>query len=208
MHSEPDIRLNGQRLSVNAEHKFFGLILDNKLTFVPHIKYLKTKCLKAMNVIIKVLSRTTWGSDRKCLMNLYRSLIRTRLDYGAIVYQSATQSALKMLDPVHHSGIRLSTGAFRTSPVESLYVESNEWSLHLQRTYMSFIYFLKVKADKRHPSYSTINDLSSSILFQNRPSMRQPFSVRLKGLAEETAVSLEHSLMAPVAYPHRGSGRL
>lgn len=89
-----------------------------KLTFVPHIKYIKEKCMKTMN-ILKVLSRTSWGSDRKCLMSLYKSLIRTRLDYGAIVYQSATSTALKMLDSVYHPGMCLSTyGGFLYKPRE------------------------------------------------------------------------------------------
>ena len=36
---------------------------------------------------------------------------------------------LRSLDPVHNQGIRLSTGAFRTSPTNSLYAESGELSL-------------------------------------------------------------------------------
>uniref|UniRef100_A0A6G5A9V6 Putative tick transposon n=1 Tax=Rhipicephalus microplus TaxID=6941 RepID=A0A6G5A9V6_RHIMP len=208
LHPDPELVVKGERLPVNTEHKFLGIILDAKLTFVPHIKHLKNKCLKTMN-ILKVLSRTTWGSDRKCLMNLYRSLIRSRLEYGAIVYHSATPSALKMLDPVHHQGIRLSTGAFRTSPVESLYVESDEWSLHLQRTYSSFIYFLKVNANSEQPAYSTINDLSSSQLFYNRPAMARPFSLRVRDLAEETDVPLlEYHLSPPLCGSRHGSGRL
>lgn len=200
LHPDPGIYLQGQRLSVKTEHKFLGVILDAKLTFVSYIKYLRNKCMTTIN-ILKVLSRTTWGSDRKCLLNLYKSLVRTRMDYGAIVYQSATPSTLKMLDPVHHLGIRLCTGAFRTSPVESLYVEANEWSLQLQRSYMSFLYYLKVNADKEHPSYFTINDLSSSALFCNRPSVRQPYSLRVRSLAEETGVPLlEQCLMAPAAH--------
>ena len=38
-----------------------------------------------------------------------------------------------MLDTVHHQGLRLALGAFRTSPVESLYVEAEEPSLYLRR---------------------------------------------------------------------------
>lgn len=135
-------------------------------------------------------------------MIVYKSLIRTCLNYGAIVYQSAIPSALKILNPVDNLGIRLSTGAFRTSPVESLYVESSEWSLHLQRSDMSFWYYLKVNSDKAHPTHTTINDLSSSVLFDNRPSVRRPFSFRRRGLAEETGVPLfQNCLIAPATYP-------
>ena len=38
---------------------------------------------------------------------LYRSLIRSKLDYGCIVYGSARKSYLQMLDPIHNQGLRL-----------------------------------------------------------------------------------------------------
>ena len=155
---DPNIKLNGQQLRTNTEHKFLGIILDSKLTFTPHIKHLKEKCTKTMN-ILKVLSHLSWGSDRTCLLNLYRSLIQSRLDYGAIIYQSAAPNVLKMLDPVHHLGIRIATGAFRTSPIESLYVELNKWALHLQRAYCSFTYFSEVNANSERPTHAVINEV-------------------------------------------------
>ncbi|XP_075557960.1 uncharacterized protein LOC142590020 isoform X4 [Dermacentor variabilis] len=45
------------------------------------------------------------------------------------------------------TGIYLTTGAFRTSPVESHYVESNKLSLRLQRPYSSVTYYLKWARD-------------------------------------------------------------
>ena len=96
---------------------------DNKLTFIPHIKALKAKCSIALDILI-VLSSSDWEGDRTVLLNFYRSLIRSKLDYGSIVYGSARKSYLKSSDTIHHQGLGL--GALRTSPVESLYAESNE----------------------------------------------------------------------------------
>ena len=98
---------------------------------------MKVKCLKSLN-ILKVLSHTTWGADRTTLLQLYRSLIRSKLDYGSIVYGSARKSYLAMLDPIHHQGLRLALGAFRTSPTASLYVEADEPSLNTRRE--NFLY--------------------------------------------------------------------
>ena len=194
---DPSIDISGERLSVSSEHKFLGIILDSKLTFIAHLKHIKAKCLKAMNVL-KLLARTAWGSDRRCLLSLYKSLVGSRLDYGAVVYQSASPSSLKMLDPVHNLGIRLATGAFRTSPVESLYVESDEWPLYLQRTYSSLKYFLKVNAYPQHPCYKVINDTTCTTLYQNRRTAREPFSLRVRSLCHLMDVGLlEHRLMAP-----------
>ena len=53
----------------------FWVLFDKKLTFIPHIKALKTKCLKSLDVL-KVLSNTSWGGGRSVLLNLYRSLVR------------------------------------------------------------------------------------------------------------------------------------
>ena len=132
VHGDPELYLYGSLIPVVEDFKFLGIIFDRKLSFIPHIKYLKAKCLKALN-LLKVLSHTNWGADRTVLLQLYRSLIRSKLDYGSIVYGSARKSYLMMLDTVHHQGLRLALGAFRTSPVESLYVEAEEPSLYLRR---------------------------------------------------------------------------
>ena len=84
-HEDPVLTLYESPIPVLQEYKYFGLIFDKKLSFSPHIKYLKAKCLKSLN-IMKVLSHTTWGADRTTLLQLYRSLIRSKLDYGSIVY--------------------------------------------------------------------------------------------------------------------------
>ncbi|GFR29460.1 RNA-directed DNA polymerase from mobile element jockey [Trichonephila clavata] len=94
------------------------------------------KC-QALN-ILKVLANTCWEADLTSLLRLYRALIRSKLDYGSVVYSSACKSLLKILDPVHHQGLRLCLGAFRTSPVESLYAEAYEPPLDLRRNLYDF----------------------------------------------------------------------
>lgn len=78
--------------------------------------------------ILKVLTKTKWGADSNVLLRLYRVLIRSRLDYGSIVYGLTRISYTKALDTIHHQGIRLALGAFRTTPIQSLYIEAGESS--------------------------------------------------------------------------------
>ena len=130
VHNDPELYLYGSIIQVAKVLNFLGVLFDRKLSFIPYIKYLKAKCLKALN-LLKVLSHTDWGADRTVLLLLYRSLIRSKLDYGSIVYGSARQSYISSLVTVHHQGLRLVLGAFRTSPVESLFVEAEEPSLYL-----------------------------------------------------------------------------
>ena len=152
---DPVLKLDNDHIQFVKEAKFLGLIWDTKLTFEPHIKYLKALCQKSLN-ILKVLSRTEWGADRTTLLKLYRSLVRSNLDYGGLVYGSASKTALAKLDPVHNQGLRLSLGAFRSSPVESLYVEAHEPPLEIRREKVALQYTIKLKANPGNPAYDVV----------------------------------------------------
>ena len=145
-HDDPVLTLDGQPIPVVEETKFLGVIFDKKLTFISHIKKLKAKCQKALN-LLRVVAHTDWGADRKILLNLYRTIVRSKLDYGCIVYGSARPSYLKTFDTIHHQGIRLALGAFRTSPAESLLVEANEPSLKDRREKLSLQFGIKLKSN-------------------------------------------------------------
>ena len=58
-----------------------------------------------------------------------------------------------MLDTVHHQGLRLALGAFRTSPVSSLNVEPDEPSLWLRREKLSLQYAIRLAANPSNPAF-------------------------------------------------------
>ena len=53
-------------------------------------------------------------------------------------------------------GIRLCLGAFRTSPVQSLYVEANEPSLGMRRIHLSLQYCVNLMSNEVNPAYSVV----------------------------------------------------
>ena len=50
-HDNPVFTLDGQPFSVVEETNLLGVIFDKKLTFTAHIKKLKAKCQKALNLL-------------------------------------------------------------------------------------------------------------------------------------------------------------
>jgi len=120
-HPNPELTLNGTLIPVVEQTKFLGVIFDNKLTFLPHICYLKEECVKALN-LLRVVAHTSWGADQHVLLHLYRSLVRSKLDYGSVVYGSTRESYLRILDPIQNHALRLCLGGFRTSPASSMCV--------------------------------------------------------------------------------------
>jgi len=86
-HPNPEPTLNGTLIPVVEQTKFLGVIFDNKLTFLPHVRYLQEKCMKALN-LLRVVAHTSWGANQQTLLHLYRALIRCKLNYGSVVYGS------------------------------------------------------------------------------------------------------------------------
>ena len=76
------------------------------------------------------------------------------------------RSVLKQLDPIHHQGLRIALGAFRTSPVQSLYTEAHEPSLTTRRLKLSLNYVLKLKSLPENPAYSCVFEPENTKLFE------------------------------------------
>jgi len=76
--------------------------------------------------IIKYLSHPRTGCNRSVILQLYEynSLIRSQLDYGALIYSHTNYTALKLLDSIQSDALRLALGALLTSPTLSLCAEA------------------------------------------------------------------------------------
>ena len=102
------------------------------------------------------------------------------MDYGSIIYGSARKTYLKILDTVHHQGLRLALGAFRTSPIPSLYVEADEPSLSERRVKLSLQYITKLKSNPTNPAYECVFEPMYTTLFERKTTAISPLGIRMK----------------------------
>ena len=112
------------------------------------------------------------------------------MDYGCIVYGSASNEALAKLDPVHNQGLRLSLGAFRSSPVESLYVEAQEPPLEIRREKLALQYIIKLKANPGNPAYDVVFNPKYQILFADKESATDSFGIHCKKLLKKAKIDV------------------
>ncbi|XP_072402517.1 uncharacterized protein [Diabrotica undecimpunctata] len=76
----PILTYNGVLLDVIDHHKVLGLTFDSRLTWNTHIQETKGNCLKNIN-ILKSLAHFHRGADEEVLLTVYRSIIRSKIDY-------------------------------------------------------------------------------------------------------------------------------
>ncbi|KAL4120087.1 hypothetical protein QTP88_012826 [Uroleucon formosanum] len=113
------INIGNQVVENQPNVKILGITFDHKASWIPHILNLKNTTAPRLN-IIKTLGHTSWGAKSQTLLKIHKAFILSKLDYGAPIFSSAKHTKLKTLETIHNSGIRLSIGAFRSSPIKSI----------------------------------------------------------------------------------------
>ena len=130
-----NLLFNGNKLAKSNSAKFLGVIFDQSLSWKDHINYVIGRCQKRINVL-KLLSGSKWGADKETMVTLYKTLIRSVLDYGCPVYNTASKSLKKKLDVIQSQALRLCSGALRCTPVSALEVECGVPPLQLRRNHI------------------------------------------------------------------------
>lgn len=147
LHSPDNINLCGYNIPIVSEYKYLGLVLDTKLLWTKHIHYVKAKCEKGVNML-RCISRSKWGADPKISLLFYRSYIRSILDYGCILYGSASNTNLLSIDRIQYKSIRICIGAMGSSPCHAILAEAQEAPLKLRRKLLAKKYVLKIRTLK------------------------------------------------------------
>ena len=99
------IRLQDGLISRTESVKYLGILLDHHLTFRNHIENL---CIK-ISPAIGILSKVRWILPRKLCLQLYNSLIHSRLSYCIETWGSASKSAIRPLEVLQKKVVRFIT---------------------------------------------------------------------------------------------------
>lgn len=158
---DPTLVCNGKILEYKKSHRILGMIFDQKLNWEEHIMEVKNKAKKRLN-ILKMLCNVKFGAKRKHLLHIHQSIIVSILEYGAFLYNSAAPSYLKKLEPVHNEGVRIATGAFKSSPTISILADAGALNLEDRRLKQGTKYAIKIKANRKHPIHREIKTLWES----------------------------------------------
>ncbi|XP_069103920.1 uncharacterized protein [Argopecten irradians] len=109
-------KLLGNDLARTDKEKDIGLIIDPELTFEYHI----SEKIKKANQIFGLLRRTFHFMDKKSFMLLYKSLVRTQLDYASAVWAPYKIKDIDRLEAVQRRATKSLPGMNNLSYPERL----------------------------------------------------------------------------------------
>lgn len=145
------LKLGQNDIDYSTSVKFLGIEFDRALTFNAQVKKLIQKTSTSIN-ILRCLHGYTWGADRDLLLKIYRSLIRSKLEYAGLIYTDISKSNKKKLDSIQYKALKLVTGAIHGTPLQVLQAHVGEPPLYIRRVQQTIRYALKVNSIPDHPA--------------------------------------------------------
>ena len=97
---------------------------------------------------------------------------------------------LKQLDPVHNEAIRLCLGAYRSSPMESVYAESGELPLSLRREMLQLQFYARTKQFMPDQLETWLDDESCDNFYNSRPSKRPNVGLVARRSLEQLSIDM------------------
>ena len=114
----PTLSICGSPIERKKETQFLGLLLDESLSWKPHIKATANKISRMIGVLSKIRTYLTLESSKL----IYYSFIHSPMRYGLVFWQAAAEIHLNRISRLNKRAIRLVTASSRlehTSPLFS-----------------------------------------------------------------------------------------
>ena len=135
------LTFNGTSITQSEIQKHLGMFLDSKLDFKEHIQNVLNKVSKT----IGLYENFKKNLPRPPLITIYKSFIRSHLDYGDIIYDQAYNISIdQKIESIQYSAILAITGTIRGTSREKLCHELGFESLVSRRWYCKLCCFYKV----------------------------------------------------------------
>ena len=189
------LTVNGQTIPQVKTFKYLGLTLDRRLTFTAHVADLKQRCSRRLNVI-KCISGARWGADRRTLLHMYKTLIRSILDFNAFLLGNISQTLMTKLESIQNTALRTVVGALRTTPSVNLRIETNTPTLERRREYQLLRYFARTSANRQSKSYEILTRKVPNILTHKQYKF-QTINTRLGKILDNNQIHPPDILLTP-----------
>ena len=154
-----NIKIKGEQIEEKEYTKYLGILIDNKLSWNYHIKHANLKISKGIGILTKLRRYLS----KNVLRALFYAFVQPHIDYGLLVWGSATPTNLKPIKKNLQKAVRKILFKARNQPIEPLFHE------------------LKIVDFGKH-KYLTISSFMWQLTYDNIPAtIKSSFNARKRG---------------------------
>lgn len=129
----------GSEIESVSQFKYLGILIDDSLSFKPHIQQLVKKLKLKLGFYFRNKSCFSFEAKRRLVAATFLSV----LDYGDVIYMNASITSLKLLDTVYHGALRFITNFRALTHHCSLYDRVGWSALSTRRLNHWYIFIYK-----------------------------------------------------------------
>jgi exonuclease III len=159
-----DVKLFKKDVPSCTSIKFLGVILDKKLNFNEHIEEIKKKCINRLN-IIKIVSHKSWHLNHNTLIQLYKSLVRSIMEYSSFILPYIKHTIYK-LESIQNAALRAILKQSYDTPVEQLHKQANLEPLKFRLDQLNLRFLSNTITNKHELIHPLFNEYANYV--QNR----------------------------------------
>ncbi|XP_045027831.1 uncharacterized protein LOC123471039 [Daphnia magna] len=148
----PLLFIHGNRIPNVIKNKFLGLTFDQKLTWSAHVDTVVSSCLQKRNIFI-LLTNQKFGPNIHTLTTLFKSIVRSKVDYGAIAYGGTSSTNIAKIDIVCRGILRMILGAFKSTPVDIIYADLGLEPFKKRCQWLKARYLIKLSKNPTNSTY-------------------------------------------------------
>src|SRR6267154_675811 len=138
--------------------KLLGIHLDSKLTYKLQIDSIIEKSKSGIN-LMRAVSGSNWGGNKKTLLTIYKSFILSRLEYCSFIYLNCSKTLVGKLDTIQYKALLIAAGALIGTSRKAILSECGEIPLLLRREETLINYLLKIRNNSNNLSSSVLEDI-------------------------------------------------
>lgn len=138
--------------------RFLGMFLHKSLNWDMHINQLVKRCQNPIK-IINCLRSTWWGADTLVLINLFKSLIQSRIDYGCFILNDLKKSQSEKIEQIIFKALRSAMGYRMSTPKNVILAESKVVPFHVRSRYLGCRYLMRAMSLSNHKLLPLLEDL-------------------------------------------------
>ncbi|XP_038117293.1 uncharacterized protein LOC6044496 [Culex quinquefasciatus] len=128
----PELYINGAVVEYKEYITLLGINLTPTLSWASQIRMVKRKTSLYVNFMRSVAGQK-WGSHPSALLSIYKSCVRSIIDYGSIFFGEAPERELIQLDRIQWNCLRIALGSTKTTHTGSLEALAGIMPLGLRR---------------------------------------------------------------------------
>ena len=156
------IKIGDSSISCSSEETLLGILIDNKLTFDPHVEQLCKKATQKLHAL-KRIAQYMSIKQRKLIMNAF---IKSQFSYSPLTWMFHSRKSNNRINRIHESALKTVYNDYTTT-FENLLLIDNSVSIHHRNLQVLATEIYKIK-NKIAPEIMNDILLERSIIYNLR----------------------------------------